>query len=66
VPPTSEAQGPGVGVTLPAYLSEPQLRFLFLFRASRILVRCCAAVANNIGGLLEADIDALILGLCPA
>ena len=37
--------------------------FLFLFRASCILVRCRAAVANNIGRLLEADIDGLVLGL---
>ena len=44
-------------------LNEPQLRFLVSFRASRILVRCRAAVANNIGRLLEADIDGLILGL---
>jgi hypothetical protein len=36
--------------------------FYFYF-ASRILVRCCAAAANNIGRLLEADIDGLILGL---
>lgn len=35
----------------------------YFFRASRILVRCRAAVANNIGRLLETDIDGLILGL---
>jgi hypothetical protein len=63
VPPTSRLRGLGSGSRCQQHLNEPQLRFLFLFRAGRILVRCCAAVANNIGRLLEADIDGLILGL---
>jgi hypothetical protein len=50
-------RGLGSGARCQQYLNEPQLRFLILFCASRILVGCCAAVANNIGRVVEVDID---------